>query len=267
MLYLAHFQNTLVHLWFIPSPMIHISAGRSLVFSILKRFYFEKIASGVGLIQRNKNLYYWCRHPLAFLVEAADDICYTIIDIEDGFGLGYLTFEEAKDLLFPIAKGANISSSMAKPEIIGKLRAVAIGELINKASEAFQINEDALLRGTYENELIADTPYKSNIERAKSIAREKIYCSERKTIIAIAGSEIISGLLDLFLPVVSEFEHVGWDIEKLSSRQQMLARLIPNQFIGVTSRYQTWLRITDFISGMTDRFALDLYRKLKGIAI
>ena len=221
----------------------------------------------MGLIQRNKNLYYWCRHPLAFLVEAADDICYAIIDIEDGFGLGYLTFEESRDLLSPISKDAKISPRMANPEIIGKLRAVAIGELVNKVSEAFQINEDALLRGTYENELIDDTPYKSDIEQAKSLAQEKIYYSERKTMIEIAGSEIISGLLDLYLPVVVELEHTGWDMKKLSGRQKMLARLIPNLFSGVTSRYESWLRVTDFISGMTDRFALDLYRKLKGISV
>ena len=156
---------------------------------------------------------------------------------------------------------------MANPEIIGKLRAVAIGELVNSTSKAFLNNRDKLLEGKYTNELIADTPYKNHIEKAKSTAREKIYWSERKTMIEIAGSEMISGLLDLFLPVVDKMEHAGWDVKKLSNRPQMLARLIPDQFLGVSSRYECWLRVNDFISGMTDQFALDLYRKLKGIAI
>ena len=241
--------------------------GKKFGFFESERSYFEQIASGVGLIGPSTQLHYWCRHPLAFLVEAADDICYAIVDIEDGFELGYLTFEEARDLLSPIAKVARFSSDMANSEIIGKLRAVAIGKLVNSASVAFLENEEALLRGQYTKELIADTPYKENIDEAKSIARKHIYWSERNATIEMAGSEIISGLLDLFLPVVVEIEHVGWNIPKLSGRPQMLARLIPNQFLGVTSRYDSWLRVTDFISGMTDRFALDLYRKLKGIAI
>ena len=162
---------------------------------------------------------------------------------------------------------ASLTPDMAKPEIIGKLRAVAIGKLVDSVSEVFIENEKALLEGTYEKELIAETPYKKDIDAAKSTAKEKIYLSERKTIIEIAGSEIISGLLELFLPVVDKIEYVGWDVKDLSGRPQMLARLLPDRFLGVTSRYDSWLRVTDFISGMTDRFALDLYRKLKGIAI
>ena len=256
-------RSSLIH----PIPNDSYIGGKKIGFFESERSYFEQVASGVGLIERSSQLRYWCRHPLAFLLEAADDICYALIDLEDGFALGYLTFEEARELLCPIASDARLTSDMAKPEIIGKLRAVAIGELVNSVSAVFIENEKALLGGTYTKELIAETPYKKNIDAAKSIAKEKIYWSERKTIVEIAGSEIISGLLELFLPVVDEIEHAGWDVKKLSGRPQMLARLIPDQLLGVTSRYDSWLRVTDFISGMTDRFALDLYRKLKGIAI
>ena len=256
-------RSSLIH----PIPNDSYIGGEKIGFFESERNYFEQVASGLGLIEYSSQLRYWCRHPLAFLLEAADDICYALIDVEDGFALGYLTFEEAKELLSPIAKDPRLTSDMAKPEIIGRLRAVAIGELVKSVADVFLKNEKALLGGTHTKELIADTPYKKNIDAAKSIAREKIYWSERKTIIEIAGSEIISGLLELFLPVVNEIEHAGWDVKKLSGRPQMLARLIPDQFSGVTSRYASWLRVTDFISGMTDRFALDLYRKLKGIAI
>ena len=256
-------RSSLIH----PIPNDSYTGGKKIGFFESERRYFEQVASGVGLLERSSQLRYWCRHPLAFLLEAADDICYALIDIEDGFALGYLTFEEAEELLSPIAKDARLTPDMAKPEIIGKLRAVAIGELVNSVSAVFVENEKALLGGEYAKDLIADTLYKENIDAAKSIAKEKIYWSERKTIIEIAGSEIISGLLELFLPVVDEIEHGGWDVNKLSGRLHMLARLIPDQFLGVTSRYGSWLRVTDFISGMTDRYALDLYRKLKGIAI
>ena len=256
-------RSSLIH----PIPNDSYIGGRKIGFFESERCYFEQVASQIGLVERSTQLRYWCRHPLAFLVEAADDICYALIDIEDGFTLGYLTFKEARDLLNPIAKDARLTSNMAEPEIIGKLRAVAIGELIDSVSSVFLENEQALLEGTYAEELIADTPYKNNIDAAKLIAKEKIYWSERKTIIEIAGSEIISGLLELFLPVVDDIEHVEWDIKELSGKSQMLARLIPTQFLGVTNRYDAWLRVTDFISGMTDRYALDLFRKLTGITI
>ena len=238
-----------------------------MVFFESERGIFEKVAFNLGLIHRSKQLYFWSRHPLAFLVEAADDICYAIIDIEDGFALGYLTFDEAKNILIPIAGDGNLRADMTESEIIAKLRAVAIGELVNSASRAFLENEDALLAGTYSSEILADTPYGENIREAKLVAREKIYWSERKTIIEIASSEVISGLLDLYLPVVDKIEHSGWNVGKLSGQTQMLARVMSNQFQGVSSRYEAWLRVTDFISGMTDRFALELYRKLKGIAV
>ena len=241
--------------------------GKKVSFFESERHYFEAVASAVGVMQRNPQLHYWCRHPLAFLVEAADDICYAIVDIEDGFSLDYLSFEEARDLLGPIAEGAKLSKCMTKPEIIGKLRAVAIGELVGAASEVFLENEPQLLNGTYGKELLCDTPYTESVKNLKSAARERIFWSDRKTMIEIAGFEIISGLLELFLPVVVGLEHVSWDIRRLSGNSEKLARLIPCKFQGVTRRYECWLRVTDFISGMTDRYALELYRKLKGIAI
>lgn len=256
-------RSSLIH----PIPNDSYIGGKKIGFFESEKCYFEQIARELGLIELSNQLRYWCRHPLAFLLEAADDICYALIDIEDGFALGYLTFEEAKDLLGPIAKNVRLNCDMEKPEIIGKLRAVAIGELVESVSEAFLNNEEDLLRGQYAKELIEDTPYSENVRNAKLLAKQKIYWSDRKTVIEIAGSEIISGLLEFFIPVVDEIERVEWNISQLSGRTQMLARVIPDQFLGVTSRYDAWLRVTDFISGMTDRFALDLYRKLKGITI
>lgn len=255
-------RSSVVH----PVPHDSYVGGKKIGFFESERQYFAEIASGLGLIVRSSQLQYWTRHPLTFLVEAADDICYAIIDIEDGFELGYLSFEEARSILAPIAKLAKFSDGMEPREIIGKLRAVAIGELVNSVSDAFIRNEKALLAGAFATELIADTPYKADIDNAKSTAKKKIYWSQRKTKIEIAGSEIISGLLDFYMPVINDLESAKWDLEKLDGRSQKLARLF-NGFQGVNGRYAAWLRVTDFISGMTDRFALDLYRQLKGITI
>ena len=126
--------------------------------------YFESVARAVGLICRDN---YWCRHPLAFLVEAADDICYSVIDIEDGFRLKYLDFSAAREILAPIA-GDNITltQGMNPDEKIAKYRAVAIGELTESVAKAFLENESCLLDGTFNDDLISRTPYQAEIERA-----------------------------------------------------------------------------------------------------
>lgn len=246
-------------------PGDNYPGGKKLGFFDSEREYFSKVAAGLGLVRRQENADYWCRHPLAFLVEAADDICYAVIDIEDGYELGYLSYKEARDILAPIA-GANakISSSMAEPEQIAKYRAVAIGELVNAASSAFLDNEAALLAGTFDREIIDETPYKKHIKDAKELAKVKLYWSDRKTKLEIAGNEIIHGLLDIFKEMVEGLEQANWDVTKLRGKTQKLARLLPLD--NVSSRYAALQRVADFISGMTDRYAVDLFRNLRGIS-
>lgn len=231
-----------------------------------ERAYFSEIAEGLGLVRRAAGADCWSRHPLAFLVEAADDICYAIIDIEDGYGLGELAFSEARDVLAPMAgDDPRVTSDMDERDQIAKYRAVAIGELVTAASKSFVENEEALLRGEFAREIIACTPYEAGIANAKAVAARMLYRSTRKTKLEIAGTEVIHGLLDIFQDVVPDLENVGWNPQKLKGKSQRLARLLPLQ--GVASRYTVLQRITDFISGMTDRYAVDLFRNLKGISI
>jgi dGTPase len=229
--------------------------------------YFRRVARALGLLPRGNRPDSWCRHPLAFVVEAADDICYAIVDIEDGFELGYLTFAEARAALAPLAKGARIPPDLNERGIIGKLRAVAIGELVEATSQAFLANEKAILKGTFDGELLAETKYGRHVRVAKKLARKKIFRSDRKTRLEIAGSEVISGLLDLFHTMILDLEKVGWDVDRLDARSKRISRLVPDGLVGVGSRYAAWLRVTDYVSGMTDRYAVDLFRRLKGISI
>jgi dGTPase len=229
--------------------------------------YFRRLARALGLLPRGGRPDSWCRHPLAFVVEAADDICYAIVDIEDGFELGYLTFAEARAALAPLARGAKIPPDLTERGIIGKLRAVAIGELVEATSQAFLKNEKAILKGTFDAELLAKTKYGRHVRVAKKLARKKIFRSDRKTRLEIAGSEVISGLLDLFHTMILDLEKVGWDATRLDARSKRISRLVPDGLVGVGSRYAAWLRVTDYVSGMTDRYAVDLFRRLKGISI
>lgn len=99
--------------------------------------YFAEVAKAVGLVRCSAQGAHWCRHPLAFLVEAADDICYHIIDIEDGHELGYLSFGEAKEILTGVAGDERLRRSMERPEQIAKLRAAAINALVHECAQVF----------------------------------------------------------------------------------------------------------------------------------
>ena len=135
--------------------------------------YFSDIANSLGLIEREETAPYWCRHPLAFLVEAADDICYAIIDIEDGFELRYLNFEEAKEVLSSMASQVQLTSGMADSDKIGKLRAVAIGNLIHECVNMFIDHEQDLLNGSFGCSLIDLTKFKNAVDNAKHCGRRE----------------------------------------------------------------------------------------------
>jgi dGTPase len=230
--------------------------------------YFTEIADKLDLKRRDQSEPSWSRHPLAFLVEAADDICYAIVDIEDGYELGYLHFREARDVLAAIAGDrAELSSSMEEREQIAKLRAVAIGQLVDECSAVFLDNESSVLAGEFSSEIVDLTKFATDLGRAKALAADKLYNSERKIKLEIAGAEIIGGLLDIFSEVVTDLTNADFDRSKLSARSQRLARLMDISLGPVEDSYQALLCVTDFVSGMTDRYAVETYRTLKGIAL
>lgn len=252
----------------IPAETDNYPGAKKVGFFKPEEDYFKEIADTLGLIRRDQKRPYWCRHPLAFLVEAADDICYAIVDIEDGYELGYLNFREAKDVLAPIAgEHAGLSSSMEEREQIAKLRAVAIGQLVDASAAAFLENEGAILNGEFSGEIKYLTRFANELRDAIALATDKLYNSDRKTKLEIAGSEIIGGLLDIFAEVATDLAKNDFDRSNLNGRSQRLARLMGGSLGPAENTYQALLYITDFVSGMTDRFAVETYRTLKGIAI
>ncbi|MBX3516729.1 MAG: deoxyguanosinetriphosphate triphosphohydrolase [Rhodospirillales bacterium] len=255
---------------FLKYPRLSISGDSKYVghkkFSsfIAEEEYLREVACKCGLLIRGA---YWSRHPLSFLVEAADDICYGIVDIEDGFELGNLAYSEACAILEPIA-GALDKKDLSEPDVVAKLRAVAIGKMVTAVAEVFRRNEENILDGTFNRELISETSFAECIRKAKDVARERIYQSNSKVKLELAGYEIIWGLLTYLVPVAIELDKNDYDINLLPDRQKKYNRLIsPNGLRGVKNMYEALLRITDFISGMTDRYALSMYRNLKGISL
>jgi dGTPase len=180
---------------------------------------------------------------------------------EDGYELGYLHFREARDVLAAIAGDrAELSSSMEEREQIAKLRAVAIGQLVDECSAVFLDNESSVLAGEFSSEIVDLTKFATDLGRAKALAADKLYNSERKIKLEIAGVEIIDGLLDIFSEVVTDLTNADFDRSKLSARSQRLARLMDISLGPVEDSYQV-------VSGMTDRYAVETYRTLKGIAL
>ena len=215
----------------------------------------------------------WCRHPLAFLVEAADDICYSIIDFEDGLRLGFIDAGKADELLRPIIgeslKVAYYEKIRDPGEKVGYLRALAIGALVKDLVEVFMRHEEEMLAGTYDQSLIDESRHHPQVEAIKKLTMQKLYRSRSVIEIEAAGFEVLGGLLHLFITAVNDRHEHGKGARYHSDK---LLDLIPEQFIGVDKKpsddlYTRIMRICEFVAGMTDSFALSLYRKMKGMQL
>ncbi len=212
----------------------------------------------------------WFRHPLAFLVEAADDICYSIIDLEDGCRLGLVTFDETVELLAPILKEKldrnKLTGNDGLNKKLGTLRAMCIGELIEACTEIFLEHEKAILIGKFDHPLIDLCEFKDTIKKISELSIERIYRARQVVEIEAAGHEVLPGL-------IKEFAKSGKILlmKERSRKYNNLALLFPTEItkaIGEGQSEYLMLRyIIDFISGLTDRHALSLYRKIKGISL
>jgi len=228
---------------------------------------FKEVAFATGLdCIKNKNNYWWCRHPLAYLVEAADDICYRVMDLEDGFRLGLISFKEAEDLLRPLVSKQSLKDYRDKDEKdrIGYLRAVTINELVNELAKVFLDEEKNILSGKFENELISEIKRANALKRIKDISIAKIYKSRSVVEREVAGYEVLGGLLETFINSYNE-AYEG----KITSKNRSVFALLPNRISEdiPDDLYLRLLRIIDFVSGMTDSFAVSLFRKIKGISL
>lgn len=228
---------------------------------------FAEVAEETGL--EKKTGCWWARHPLAFLVEAADDICYRVMDLEDGFRLGLLSFDDTRALLEPLCTNAEFTAFDNRDENdkVGYLRAKAINVLIDELVEAFLDNEQSILDGNFDGELISCIDKAGQLKHIKKLSVEKIYSYKSVVEREAAGYEVLGGLLDTYINAVNEME------SGLSSlKNKTMLKLLPKQFLGKDGKpdddiYTRLLKITDFVSGMTDSYAVSLFRKIKGISL
>jgi len=211
------------------------------------------------------------RHPLVYLVEAADDICYQIMDVEDGFKLGILNYQTTRDLLMNFHHDASKSKmkeiektlkAVSDPnEQISYLRAGVIGKLTRECSAVFARHHEAILSGEFSSTLLKNIA--PSLLDAMSIIQElslnDIYNHRSVVEIEIAGYKILGTLLE---------ELTGALLNPGNALSQKILKLIPDQYNQtMDTTYHRVQTAIDFISGMTDIYALDLYRKIKGISL
>jgi dGTPase len=235
---------------------------------------FAQVAHATHLIPHPGHTHAWHRHPFAFLVEAADDIAYRVIDIEDGYRVGHLTYTtaaEALSALLPAQDPAkNRLQQIREPkDRIEFLRAKAISTLTQQAADCFLDQADLILRGQLDQPLCDQLDCRVQLDELLKLARKHIYCAPEVVEIQAAGFRVIGDLLDYFLPVIDDVARQG---DQASAHSRMLIQLIPTQFIlpqndPAATPYTRLLHLTDFISGMTDSYAVTLYKKVTGIAL
>ena len=228
---------------------------------------FGEVAADLGLSKVADQA--WQRHPLAFLVEAADDICYSIIDLEDACSLSLVSFDDTVGLLASIIKAdfnqVKLNRLQGQNQKIGTLRAMAISKLIEESTQIFLDNEKDLMDGKFDQALTDQCPSQDSLKAIINISIEKIYRARHVVEIETAGHEILPGLLEAFTRTGIEL----MDIKKAPRKYQNMALLLPAEIRYDLQQsagdYYTMLRlIIDFVSGLTDRHALGLYRQMKG---
>ena len=226
---------------------------------------FLDVATELGLTQKfiSEDLSFY-RHPLAYLVEAADDICYTIIDFEDGINLGLIEEEFALEYMIKLVKNTidikKYHSLQHKTDRVSYLRALAIGVLINEAVTIFLENEEAILQGTFEKSLLDKCTYEAQINDILKISVAKIYKSAEVVEKEIAGYRIIADLLDVFVTALNhKFDGNPSNFDKL------VLNLLPNEYqVESANLYDRILQICSYVSRMSDSSAIRMHKKLTG---
>jgi dGTPase len=231
---------------------------------------FQALARETGLVPlaAPDGVLMWARHPLAFLVEAADDICYSILDIEDGVRLGHVRAADAEDLLTALAPNVSADrlATCGDPmERVSYLRALAIGQMIDQCVQVFLDNEAAILAGTYGHSLADQIPGADKLKALKALAFRACYRAPEVLEIELAGYEALGGLLETFVPAAAAETFHG----PLADKQKKTRALLLGRGVKLDGRpaYERILRVTDYVSGMTDRHALATFRRLTGITI
>jgi dGTPase len=223
---------------------------------------FTEVAQGVGLLEQDRH---WSRHPLVFLMEAADDITYNIVDLEDAFTTGELTHDAVHEILIKLGRPPSMTPlDMTQAEDIARLRARTIGYAIDACVDAFIANYHAIMDGTFSGDLVGASGLGAGFAEIRALAKERIFTASRKTELEVSGRRIIANVLGGIVPVYEEVAAKGWQSDTLSNRSRQLVRALSLDLRDVKDAESALHAMADFTSGMTDRYALRISRMLSG---
>ena len=224
---------------------------------------WEAVAAALGLGRPDPARTAWTRHPLALLTEAADDVAYLLLDLEDGFRLRLVQPSEFQRLLWPIAHERDASDGEPVPaeylerlDWAGELRGLAIDRLIHQLADAFVRSADRILEGTFASTLTQEIPLHPALREVRRACRA--HCYEARDVLKMeaTGIEAIQGLLGFYVAAV---------LEPARASSERVRKLLPHVYEPGLARYEQLLRITDHVAGMTDNYAVRLYRELRGM--
>lgn len=248
-------------------PTAHIVDKKYGFFQSEKEAFLD-LVNDLGLREKSTNddvSYY--RHPLAYLVEAADDICYTIIDFEDGINLGLIDEEFALEYLIKLVKDsidiAKYHSLKHKKDRVSYLRALAINTLIQEAVEIFLENEEKILKGEFEKSLLDKCKYEAQINDILKISISKIYKSQEVVEKEVAGYKIIADLLEVFVTSLNNsHDNIMTNYDKL------LLNLLPKEYRSESQDiYTRIMSVCTYVSRMSDSYAIRMHKKIQGTII
>lgn len=235
-----------------------------------ERDIYRHVASTLGIrrLPQSEGRMLYARHPLTFLLEAADDICYEIMDLEDAHKLKILTTREVTDALMAYIdpdKRAYAEGNVARVEDpnekIAYLRSKVIGILVKECAQAFLRHEDAILDGTFGGSLIEHVSpvQREAYQGCVDLSWAKIYRAPEVVDIELAGNRIITHLLEKLSDAVMR-PHLNYS--------RLMLERVPSQYdVRAHEPYHRLQAVLDHVSAMTDVYALDLFRRLNGMSI
>lgn len=231
---------------------------------------FSELAQTMGLKQLGDES--WARHPLTFLVEAADDICYNIIDLEDGCRLGLVPYEQTRDLMAAII-GENYDEEKLERsddvnQKLGLLRALAIHQLIQQCVTLFLEQDESILAGEFDGALTDHIPAGDALNKISSLSIDKIYRSKQVLEREAGGFEVIGKLMESFcMASYTKYYDEDAHTPRMKSVYRLLPQAIQSKLRTQESIYELLLVNTDFISSLTDSYAIKLYKTIYGFSL
>ncbi|SFR35184.1 dGTPase [Robiginitalea myxolifaciens] len=228
---------------------------------------FESVATELGLLERNFSgaARAWHRHPLTYLVEAADDICYSIIDFEDGINLGLISEDYALEFLIKLVSGKINSEKYrsigGKRDRLGYLRAIAINSLVQDAVRIFMEEEEAILAGKFSDSLLDRSAYKAQLRDILDLSVERIYQAPEVVEKEISGYRILSDILDVVTGALTrrlEGKNTAYDRLILQILPEPMDTAVPE------SLYEALMQACSFTASLSDGAAVHLHNKILG---